>query len=133
MLKIYLSGLFTAFLMTFLSTNALAEANVERGMAKYKVCVACHGQNGAGKKSNNAPKLAGQMSWYLERQLYNFKNGIRATHIDDVEGDALIALQKDFGVLGQECCHAASSFQAANGREAVAGRDAQCVITRHSS
>ena len=86
MLKRFLSGLITISLGIFFSISVLAEANIERGKAKYKTCVACHGENAAGKKINNAPRLSGQMSWYLVRQLHNFKNGIRGTHVNDITG-----------------------------------------------
>ena len=86
MLKRFLSGLITVSLGLFFSMSVIAEANIKRGKAKYKTCVACHGDNAAGKKINNAPRLTGQMSWYLVRQLHNFKNGIRGTHVNDITG-----------------------------------------------
>ena len=49
MLKRFLSGLITISLGIFFSISVLAEANIERGKAKYKTCVACHGENAAGK------------------------------------------------------------------------------------
>lgn len=86
MLKRFLLGLITISLGMFFSISVIAEANTERGKAKYKTCVACHGENAAGKEINNAPRLSGQMSWYLIRQLHNFKNGIRGTHVNDITG-----------------------------------------------
>ena len=86
MLKRFLSGLIIFTSTITLSVSIFAEANVERGKAKYKVCIACHGEDGAGKKINNAPTLSGQKSWYLARQLHNFKNGIRGTHVKDITG-----------------------------------------------
>ena len=68
------------------SINVFAEGNVNRGKAKYKVCIACHGENGGGIKITNAPRIAGQKAWYLKRQLYNFKNGIRGSHLKDITG-----------------------------------------------
>jgi cytochrome c553 len=34
-----------------------------------KKCMSCHGKNAEGKKSQKAPKLAGQHAWYLESQI----------------------------------------------------------------
>jgi len=68
------------------STNALAEADLNRGEANYKVCIACHGENGGGRKITNAPRISGQQAWYLTRQINNFRNGIRGTHINDITG-----------------------------------------------
>jgi len=44
-------------------------------------CTTCHGNNGEGKKSQKAPRLAGQYNWYLELQLKNMKAGIRSNPI----------------------------------------------------
>jgi cytochrome c oxidase subunit II len=54
--------------------------------AAYAICVTCHGADGAGNAALNSPAIAGQESWYLERQLKNFKSGIRGTHKTDVYG-----------------------------------------------
>ena len=63
-----------------------AAGNPEKGKALYAVCVACHGSDGAGNKTLNAPAIAGQEIWYLERQLKNFKAGIRGTNSKDIYG-----------------------------------------------
>jgi cytochrome c553 len=44
-------------------------------------CTTCHGNNGEGKKSQKAPRLAGQYNWYLELQLKNMKSGERPNPI----------------------------------------------------
>jgi cytochrome c oxidase subunit 2 len=50
---------------------------VAAGQAQYAACAACHGQNGEGNPMLNAPKIAGQQAWYIERQLNHFKQGAR--------------------------------------------------------
>ena len=72
--------------VTFAETQAVAKGDAVAGQPLYAVCAACHGQNGEGVVALNSPKLSGQEDWYLERQLYNFKHGIRGTHEDDVYG-----------------------------------------------
>lgn len=62
---------------TFADTQALAAPNVAAGQAQYAACAACHGQNGEGNPMLNAPKIAGQQAWYIERQLNHFKQGAR--------------------------------------------------------
>ena len=52
----------------------------------YAPCVACHGNRGQGNASLNAPALAGQDAAYLERQLRNFRSGIRGSHKSDTFG-----------------------------------------------
>ena len=61
-------------------------AAAERGEAFYRVCAACHGEDGAGNPDTQAPRLAGQHPWYLERQLRNFRAGIRGADTADVNG-----------------------------------------------
>ena len=83
--------LFISFLIVFVigsvfSSKLFAAGDAQRGKEKYKVCVACHGEKGEGIKIANAPRISGQQSWYLARQLYNFKQGIRGTHLDDITG-----------------------------------------------
>jgi len=69
-----------------LALNAYAAGDATKGKAAYAVCAACHGANGMGNKALNAPKIAGQEPWYLERQLKNFKAGVRGAHPKDPYG-----------------------------------------------
>ena len=69
-----------------LALNAYAAGDATKGKAAYAVCAACHGSNGMGNKSLNSPKIAGQEPWYLERQLKNFKGGIRGADPKDTYG-----------------------------------------------
>ncbi len=63
-----------------------AVGNPEKGETFYAVCLACHGPDGAGNKALSSPRIAGQEIWYLERQLKNFKAGIRGANINDTYG-----------------------------------------------
>ena len=62
---------------TFAETQNQAAPNVAAGQAQYAACAACHGAQGEGNEALNAPKLAGQQAWYIERQLGYFKEGVR--------------------------------------------------------
>lgn len=64
------------------STAAVADA----GKDLYGPCAACHGENGEGNVALNAPGIAGQSEPYLRRQLWEFKNGQRGNHANDVSG-----------------------------------------------
>jgi cytochrome c oxidase subunit 2 len=64
----------------------LAGENLENGKAKFVVCEACHGPTGAGSKEIGAPRIAGQAHWYEQRQLQNFKAGIRGANPKDTFG-----------------------------------------------
>ena len=57
-----------------------------KGAGLYEVCAACHGKNAEGSKELNAPRLAGLPAWYIERQLNNFKAGIRGADPKDIYG-----------------------------------------------
>jgi len=62
---------------TYAQTRAAAAGDVVGRPGILFVCSACHGSQGEGNPQLNAPKLAGQAGWYLERQLQDFKIGIR--------------------------------------------------------
>lgn len=68
------------------SSLAWAAGDAAKGKALYATCVACHGVNGEGNQALNAPMIAGQETWYLERQLKNFKAGIRGGEPNDIYG-----------------------------------------------
>jgi len=68
---------------------AAPAADLAAGKTAYMVCAACHGQSGEGVKALNAPRLAGQESWYLVRQIKYYKSGIRGTHPQDVYGQQM--------------------------------------------
>ena len=59
----------------------------------YQTCIACHGDKAQGKKSMNAPALAGQHAAYLEKQLMAFRQGADQPGVDGSrsnDGDAAI-------------------------------------------
>lgn len=66
--------------------RALAQGDAAAGKANYAICIACHGENGAGNQVLNSPAIAGQEEWYVVRQLKYFKEGIRGTHPKDLFG-----------------------------------------------
>jgi len=62
------------------------EGDSKDGKSLYTTCAVCHGNDGMGRQATNAPRLAGVDDWYIARQLYNFKDGIRGAHRDDIYG-----------------------------------------------
>ena len=68
--------------------------DVEHGAEDYKLCASCHGFKGEGNALVNAPALAGQEGWYLERQLRNFRDGIRGASADDSHGHAMAQMTR---------------------------------------
>lgn len=65
---------------------ATIEGNVENGERLYRVCAYCHGADGMGKQALNAPRAAGMTDWYMVRQLQNFRDGVRGSHLQDYYG-----------------------------------------------
>ena len=74
---------------TFAQWQARPKADPAAGEALYATCGACHGAQGEGNPQLNAPKLAGQGTWYLSRQLMQFKQGARGAHSNDVFGKVM--------------------------------------------
>ena len=60
-----------------MAVTTLQAADIEAGKAKTALCAGCHGADG---NSVNViwPRLAGQSSEYLLKQLQDFKSGKRA-------------------------------------------------------
>ncbi|MCK5901354.1 c-type cytochrome [bacterium] len=85
MKRLFVVGI-TLALGIMTAENASAAGDPAKGKASFAVCQACHGANGMGNKALNAPRIAGQEPWYLERQLKNFKGGIRGADPKDTYG-----------------------------------------------
>lgn len=66
--------------------------DIAKGKILYANCGACHGMDGKGLWSQNAPRLAGVNDWYLVRQLQNFKQGIRGGQPGDGHGKQMILM-----------------------------------------
>ena len=77
-------------LASVLCIGAAHAGDAAKGEALYEVCAACHGKDGAGSKELNAPRIAGLPTWYLERQLQNFKAGIRGADPKDIYGTQVL-------------------------------------------
>ncbi|MFY0685992.1 MAG: c-type cytochrome [Cyclobacteriaceae bacterium] len=76
---------------------ASTDGNAANGKNLYMTCVACHGENGQGNKMLNAPTIANQEPWYLERQINNFRNGLRGYKPEDTNGAQMTAMAKTLG------------------------------------
>ena len=62
------------------------QGDARRGSRIYTTCASCHGKDGQGIWSVNAPRQTGMSDWYLAAQLANFKQRIRGGHPDDGYG-----------------------------------------------
>jgi cbb3-type cytochrome c oxidase subunit III len=88
--------IFPALLLTgFAATAPSLAADAEQGKALFAAtCVACHGAAGEGNPAMNAPALAGQQAAYLQRQLLNFRTGLRGTAPGDSGGAQMLPMAK---------------------------------------
>ena len=77
---------------TFARTQQRPPADPRRGQASYAVCAACHGAQGEGNPAQNAPKLSGQSTEYLRRQLHYFKHGVRGSNPGDAFGKLMLPM-----------------------------------------
>ncbi len=50
------------------------------------LCITCHGEAGEGNRLLNAPGLTNLETWYIERQLRNYRDGLRGADPADPEG-----------------------------------------------
>lgn len=66
--------------------ESTVEGDATKGAAAYATCAACHGADGMGMQSVNAPPLVYASDWYLVTQLHNFKVGIRGREPRDTTG-----------------------------------------------
>jgi cytochrome c oxidase subunit 2 len=68
--------------------------DVDHGADEYKLCASCHGFKGEGNRRVNAPALAAQEDWYLDRQIRNFRDGVRGTSVDDEHGHTMALMSQ---------------------------------------
>lgn len=66
--------------------------DVAEGQALYATCASCHGPFGEGIWTTSAPRLAHMSDWYLQRQLKNFRQGVRGAHAQDYYGAQMAML-----------------------------------------
>ncbi len=64
-------------LSTFLFSISSFAADAAKGKNLYSRCISCHGNNGEGIESQNAPRIGGQHDWYIYSSLVAFKTGER--------------------------------------------------------
>jgi len=128
---------FAACLMACcLSAGAFAAT----GQQIYATCAACHGTRAEGNPSLGAPALAGQQPAYLQRQLLNFRTGLRGSHKDDSYGaqmragsqaalrdeKAIAAVAIYIAALPRTDVKPAGKFDARNGNNLYQGKCGAC-------
>ena len=77
-----------ALALTATSLPTLAAGDAAAGKKKAAQCQTCHGMDGLSKLPE-APNLAGQTAYYLNKSLTDFKGGVRKNEMMSVVIDAL--------------------------------------------
>jgi cytochrome c553 len=80
------SLLFFALLTLILAHGQQGWANDQRGQAFFRLCSACHGNQGEGRIDLAAPAIASLPEWYVLTQLRKFRDGARGMHPQDSAG-----------------------------------------------
>ena len=73
-----MKNMFTSMLLVvgLVGSFSLSAADIDAGKESAAVCVGCHGANG-NSAVGNFPKLAGQGTKYLVKQMNDIKSGAR--------------------------------------------------------
>ena len=95
-MRIFQGLLITSITLVFIAPNGARAEN--DSAAVYQPCIACHGEAGQGNVELGAPALAGQGAAYLERQLMNFRSGIRGNTPGDLQGAQMKAMADTLAV-----------------------------------
>lgn len=83
-------SLFALSLSVLFSYSAIAKEAITPQNLEY--CTVCHGSQLKGNSNIGAPRLTQLSPWYLNRQLMNFKKGIRGNHPEDEAGKEMMAM-----------------------------------------
>jgi cytochrome c oxidase subunit II len=76
-------------------STAVAQTELEglnevvTGEELYVACTFCHGVEAQGNDRRDGPALAGLEAWYIEKQIYNYRNGLRAYSDEDIPGKVM--------------------------------------------
>jgi len=73
-------------LVAVVAFASAAVAEDERGEKLFDFCSQCHQVDGSGNQLAQAPSIAGLETSYVQKQLENFRAGIRGAHPDDFAG-----------------------------------------------
>jgi cytochrome c553 len=87
MMKSYnFSRVLICLILALVGLQSAAALSADRSAQLYSLCSSCHGVEGEGNKGLEAPSIAGLPAWYLEKQIMNFRKGVRGLHPSDGPG-----------------------------------------------
>ena len=94
MCKTIWSHLVAIVMASVLINAAVAAPDLDSGKQLFDSCATCHGSAGEGNPVLNSPVIGGQSAWYVQRQLNNFRLGLRGAHPDDLYGSQMASVSK---------------------------------------
>ena len=94
MCKTIWSHLVAIVMASVLINAAVAAPDLDSGKQLFDSCATCHGSAGEGNPALNSPVIGGQSAWYVQRQLNNFRLGLRGAHPDDLYGSQMASVSK---------------------------------------
>lgn len=77
---------------TFAQSRQPKTADNDAGKQVFTACTACHGVEGEGNAGMHAPKLSGQSTAYLKRQIDYFRHDMRGSHALDTYGQQMVPM-----------------------------------------
>lgn len=87
------AGVAAASILAAPAADAQSESSAEpEAVGAVAVCAVCHGPEGGGRNRLAAPRIGGLADWYVERQLMNFRRGIRGGKPEDIYGTQMHAI-----------------------------------------
>ena len=79
----------------YASLDAPKEGDASAGQQIFSTtCTTCHGANAKGNEQFSAPNLTDAATWYLERELQYFRDGVRGADPKDIYGQQMAAFAK---------------------------------------
>jgi cytochrome c oxidase subunit 2 len=133
-------GLVARLVLSCVLAGFSGTAFTATGQQLFTSCAACHGTRGEGNPALGAPAIAGQHRSYVERQLGNFRAGLRGAHAADAYGQqmragslAALKVDRDVAALAQYVASLpktvvkpAAKFDARNGNNLYQGKCGAC-------
>jgi cytochrome c oxidase subunit 2 len=83
------SVLLFGLLLTISNSLIAQETATPKGL---EYCTVCHGSQLKGNSNIGAPRLTQLSPWYVNRQLKNFRDGIRGSHPEDKTGGEMMVM-----------------------------------------
>lgn len=86
---------------TFTEVQSNSQTDLAVGESQFQSCASCHGADGRGNTTLNAPNLTRFESRYMARQLRHYREGIRGTNRNDSPGLIMASIAQNTSINTQ--------------------------------